>query len=371
LIQGWWYAVDSSARRSAELTVLGDRFVLKAADNGDVVGGSIEELEVSSRVGNIARRITLPDRSLFETEDNAGVDQLLSRFHPGVRKAGIIHHLETHWRWIGTAFLATLIIGFSAVYWGMPWASKKIAFSLPPSVLRVVSEQTLVIMDQSVLKPSELPQEQQQRIREHFKKMLATTHSEDYAYQIQFRSMGGIPNAFALPSGTIILTDSLVELADSQDEIDAVLLHEVGHVVHRHGMQSVLHSSFLTVAIILVSGDVTVVENMAVALPVFLLENHYSREDEAEADRFAFETMLRMEIDPAHFGRILTKISGREEEGSGAGSANRTAGEASQTDEGEPDSLMRYLSTHPETEERIRQANYYSELYKAKATGNQ
>jgi Zn-dependent protease with chaperone function len=364
LIRGWWYPVDSSARRSAELVTIGDRVVL-TADKGGSVSSGVEQLEISPRVGNIARRIILPDRSLFETEDNEGVDRLLREHRGRVRGAGILHHLETHWRWIATAFIATLVIGFAVVYWGMPWASKKIAFSLPPSVMQVVSEQTLEIMDRGILEPSELPLEQQQRIREQFENKVLATQSGDFSFQIHFRSMGEIPNAFALPSGTIIVTDRLVELAGNQEEIDAVLFHEMGHVVHRHGMQRVLHSSFLTVAIILVSGDVTVVENMAVALPVFLLESHYSREDETEADRYAFENMMRAGVDPAHFGRIMKRLSIGDELEEG-----RTAGEGYQDKGEKTDGLMKYLSTHPQTPERIRQANYYSELFKARAAEN-
>jgi Zn-dependent protease with chaperone function len=177
--------------------------------------------------------------------------------------------------------------------------------------------------------------------------------------------MAGVANAFALPSGAIVVTDGLVELADDQNQIDAVLFHEMGHVVHRHGMQQILHSSFMTMAVILVSGDVTAIDNTAVALPVFLLESHYSREDETEADRYAFESMLQAGIDPGHFGRIMEKLSDSSGYGGDrAGSADETTAREKARKEGKD--ILDYLSTHPATPERIRQANYYSELFKEK-----
>jgi Zn-dependent protease with chaperone function len=364
LITGWLYPPGSSARHSAELSAVGFRFIV-SADSGNSISGNIDELEISHRIGNIPRRIIFPDQSLFETEDNEGVDQLIREFGSGSHISGVLHHLETHWRWIGVAFIATLVIGFSTVYWGMPWASKKIAFSLSPSVLEIVSEQTLVAMDRGILEPSELPQEEQQRLREHFNKKLLPTLNGEFSYQLHFRHMGGIANAFALPSGAIIITDRLIALADDQNQIDAVLFHEIGHVVHRHGMQRILLSSFMTTAIILVTGDVSMIENMAVALPVFLLKSHYSRKDESQADRYAFESMIHAGVDPIHFGRIMEKLGDVDEQvdDQPKPSDKTTSDEDKQN---KKNTMFEYISTHPSTLERIHQANEYSELFNKK-----
>jgi Zn-dependent protease with chaperone function len=174
--------------------------------------------------------------------------------------------------------------------------------------------------------------------------------------------MEGMANAFALPSGAIIVTDRLIELADSQDQIDSVLLHEMGHVVRRHGMQRMLHSSFLTIAIVLVSGDVTTIENLAVTLPVLLLESHYSREDEREADKYAFESMLGIGIDPVNFADIMEKLSSyRDQDGD-----HDNASEKTDIPDKQPldNGALEYLSSHPATQDRIEQANHYSAIFK-------
>ena len=44
-------------------------------------------------------------------------------------------------------------------------------------------------------------------------------------------------NAFALPSGKIIVTDQLASLLNDE-QIVGVLAHELGHVVYRHGMRA-------------------------------------------------------------------------------------------------------------------------------------
>jgi predicted Zn-dependent protease len=123
-----------------------------------------------------------------------------------------------------------------------------------------------------------------------------------------------------------------------------------------------LQSSFLSIAIILVSGDVTTIENMAVALPVFLLESHYSREDEREADKYAFESMLRIGVDPVNFSTIMKKLSSYNDQDS---DYNKESEKPHSHDKQSIDNgALEYLSSHPATQDRIEQANYYSGLFK-------
>ena len=130
MITGWLYPVDSSARSEAGLSANGDRFTV-TCDRQAPVTGSILALVVSQRVGNIPRKITLPDKSLFETTDNDAVDALLAATGHHAQRAGILHSLESRWQWIALALLATLLTGFATVRWGMPWASKELAFAMP------------------------------------------------------------------------------------------------------------------------------------------------------------------------------------------------------------------------------------------------
>jgi Zn-dependent protease with chaperone function len=355
LIQGWLYPADSSARFEAVLSADGGQFTV-LLNTRSTVAGRLQDLIVSPRVGNIHRKITLPDRSVFETADNDGVDALLAASGHKARRDGVLHHLESRWHWIVIALLLTLLTGFAALRWGMPWASKEIAYAMPVRATEIISDQTLGILDRSILEASELPAAEQQRIRKHFEEVLLPLQDEAFSYRLHFRKMSNIPNAFALPSGDIVITDRLIELAANQEEIDSVLLHEIGHVVHRHGLQQVLHSSFMTIAIIMISGDVTATGNIAVALPVFLLENHYSRENETEADHYAFERMIEAGIDPVYFGRIMKTIGSNPD-------AVKTAAPGKQDANRDETTLLKYLSTHPSTPDRVRQAEQYSRQF--------
>jgi len=99
----------------------------------------------------------------------------------------------------------------------------------------------------------------------------------------------------------------------------------------------------LTILLILVVGAVGAVEEWPLALLGFLLESDYSRGFESEADEYAFERMLAMDMDQAHFGRML------------GASPEKTGGvieDGGVQDPGEK-SWLEYLSSHPGTPNRI------------------
>ncbi|MEN8219515.1 MAG: M48 family metallopeptidase [Pseudomonadota bacterium] len=328
--------MNSSARYDAQLETGGTHYTLKIEDNDDLQG-AIAGIAVSDRVGNIPRKMTLEDQSIFETLNNDEVDRLLQESD---HRDGFLHILETRWRWIATAVVLMVVISFVSIRWGFPWASEKLAYAMPISVSEKVSEGGLEFMDEYVLEPSKLPERRQNAIREHFEKVLLSVQSEEFNYKLYFRDLENTPNAFALPSGEIVITDMLIEMADNQEEIDSVLLHEIGHVVHRHGLQQVIHGSIVTIAVTMIAGDAAAIEEMVVALPVFLLESHYSRSQESEADEYAFRQMVKLGIDPVYFANMFEKMVSSDVEEYGE-----------------------FLSTHPSSPRRMQRAREYSAKY--------
>ena len=67
-----------------------------------------------------------------------------------------------------------------------------------------------------------------------------------------------IPNAFALPGGHSFYFSALLEQTETQDEFAGVMAHELGHVVHRHGMEQLVSTGRVAYAYVGVSTqDVT------------------------------------------------------------------------------------------------------------------
>ncbi len=359
VIEGYWHPPHSAARAKAILVLNGEGFHLEI-EGADTKYGSPDELRFSDRIGDIHRHIYLPDGSVFITGDNDGVDALLVSCGHAAKRMGLIHQLESRGRWVVTALVATILISVSFVWWGVPLISAYLAASMPASVNRTLGSGTLESMDSLVFEPSKLVQQQRRKIAARFQVLAAGANYPEYSFTLHFRRMHDTPNAFALPSGDVVITDSLIKLADTQEEIDSVLLHEIGHVIHRHGLQHVISSTANTVMISLLLGDATAVADLTVALPTFLLNNRYSRKQEAEADTFALEAMISAGIDPKYFADIMEKMMADENQMSEK--SDRKPRGTKKVDD-HIDMVVGWLSTHPETEARIQRAQEYSQQF--------
>jgi predicted Zn-dependent protease len=103
---------------------------------------------------------------------------------------------------------------------------------------------------------------------------------------------GGDVNAFSLPGGYIYVTRGLLSAVESDDELAAVLAHEIGHNCKRHGMTLLRRQAKMdkrltlgTLVAVLAGGAVNP-EHIAIAgslLKTAILTG-YSRQDEYEAD---------------------------------------------------------------------------------------
>lgn len=335
-VTGHWFEPDSSTRHEASVVFVGERYELRVG--GELVRQGVgNELVVSDRLGNMPRRFSWADDGVFETTDNLAVDQWLTENdHQGSRSL-LIHHFEKSWQWAAMGAVLTVAIGFSAFRWGLPALSNKIAFSLPASVHEAISKQSLATLDRFFLDESEASDAEQAQINDRFVAMVAALPVNEFSFKLHFRHMRGIPNAMALPGGDVIVTDALLELVENPDELDSVLLHEMGHVIERHGLQHAVQASAVSVFVALAFGDLSGIGEIGVGVPVFLLQSSYSRKRETEADSFAFTQMGKLGKDPKHFASVITRLGGLDDED-----------ESADNDDEHP----AYFSSHPHTAER-------------------
>jgi len=346
-LEGDWYAKGSAAKYSAILTIKDDSYELEI-ENANTYTDSIELLSIETRLGNIERKIKLEDGSVFATYDNDTVDMLGSQKKS---KKKLLHHLESKTHWVVIALVITLFSVFSSLKWGIPFISKEIAHALPLSTNKIITANTMEILDKYLFKESKISEQKIKDIRANFKTKLLPIVSSDkgYEYKLHFRLFKdgniSLPNAMALPSGDIILTDKFVELCQNQDEMDSIILHEIGHIVHRHSLQMLIESTFISVSAMVILGDSNGLGDMGIGLGSMMINLQYSREYETQADTYAFEHMLHNNIDPVSFSNIMDRMS-------------------TYIQGGEKDESIEYASTHPKTEVRIQRAKQYSECFK-------
>lgn len=375
LIKGYWHSDGSAAQLEAALYTAGEQYTIKVTD-GDTYKGLINELKVSDRLGQIQRTIRLPDNAIFATHDNDSIDQLFEGYN---KKNRFLHKLESSLKAVLVGIVLIVITSYSFIRWGIPWAGETIAHALPHKTNELIAANTMDFLDKYFFDESQLDEKRREQIEAHFiaKLLPMDENSNEINYKLHFRYWGdgeySIPNALALPSGDIVLTDRFVELSQNQDEIDSVILHEMGHVVHRHSLEMLVEATLFSTAIMLATGDASGIADMGIGLGSILVSSHYSRNHETEADLYAFEKMLKAGIDPSAFASILSRMVADME--AYHNKADDQA-ENSQDDKDDPlhhtenkhekenQNLLDYLSSHPSTDERIKQAERFSECFK-------
>ncbi|OTG79811.1 M48 family metallopeptidase [Acinetobacter sp. ANC 4648] len=231
-----------------------------------------------------------------------------------------------------------IALGFSVLKWGIPWAAKIVAFQLPENTLHQLGDQAEVyVMDWT--KPTQLAAGQRQQIKTQYLNKIAQGHPANLIFRNGQR-LGA--NALALPNNTIIVTDELVELAHSDQEILAVLAHEQGHLIQRHSLQQGLSNLGFSVLYIAITGDSS---DVLTTIPVALLGASYSRQFEQDADLYALELMQQQKIEVSHFANFLQRLN------DGTAEMHKEHQQESKNKDSE---TLTILSSHPATEERIK-----------------
>ena len=235
------------------------------------------------------------------------------------------------------ATAAVLILGVMWVVlsWGADTVARVAALRIPPTAESGVGRSALASADRSILRPSQLPAATRNQISANFRRLIAgLPHASCFHLYFRNSQMLGA-NALALPGCTIVLLDPIVLLAEHPDEITAVLAHEIGHVRARHAMRQALHSSMVLMVLSLVTGDVPAGALLLVSAPGVALQAAYSRDLEREADDLAIELLARRGIPATRLTDLLVRLEAWQSSG---------------------DPRPTFLSTHPPTTDRIRQA---------------
>ncbi len=337
-ITGKWYDSKTSAQVDAVCLIYdnGAVRVERLEDGEPLVLLPRFDIKASPRLADTPRRLYFPAGEKFETKDNDAVDQVMNQFK---RRSWLrfVYRLESRRRYIALALASLLLFMWGSMKYGVPAVAKLIAFRLSPSIHGMAGQHTLDVLDRSVFRPSELDEAVQTRLMAHFKPVL----EEHQVYELTtlFRKGGSVgPNAFAIPGGTIVFTDEMVRLAEHDDELLAVLTHEIGHTVHRHAMRTAIQDSLLGFALLAITGDVSGSSELFLGLPVLLTELAYSRKFEREADGYALDYLRYHGISPMHFAKLMRRIDQK------MALPSKTPGRK----------WLNYLSTHPMTEERLR-----------------
>lgn len=137
-------------------------------------------------------------------------------------------------------------------------------------------------------------------------------------------------NAFALPGGYVVVNTGLLKKADSPEEVAGVLAHELQHVYQRHGLKRIIKRFGISLSIGFLFGNIG---STVDAIGGELTGLKFDRDEEREADKLGLELMYNSGIDPNGMVSFFKKL---------------------QKIEGSLPNALTLISTHPDTEERIK-----------------
>ena len=317
-----YYDGITAAAQVAVLSAEGDVVLLTVADKTQRY--SLKKLKINPQLGHVFPTIDLPDEGYIELLQADVPAWLLPHKHQRLFWQRL-WHWENKLHYIALSMLGILAFAYVLVTYGIPKMAQGVAHSLPPATEQVLAQHTLKSLDYVLFQPTKVPIAKQQHIQQLFKQRLQPAAH----INLVFRDSEIGANALALPNGTIVITDDLVSLAKNDNELLAVLAHELGHVQARHGLRSALSAAGLGIMVSTLTGDV---ESTIAAIPTVFLQLSYSRDFEREADQFAYDTMLKHDIPLHYFADILLSLASQH-------NANSEAND--------------YQQTHPNVQERI------------------
>lgn len=224
--------------------------------------------------------------------------------------------------------LIVLFIGLVGTVWFfvLPWVAERAANYIPPDVEASMGE-SLAKTYQQGYKTSDS----------------ANYYLADFAKQINFNSPYQIQpevlvsdeiNAFALPGGKIFVFSQIILKMDNYRQLVALLGHEASHVNKRHSLKSICRQAAGSIAVATIFGDATEISAGLLSQANQLQQLNYSRELETEADNEGLKIMIANSVDGQGMLQLLKLL---------------------QKENTEVPAMMKYLSTHPDTEARIKQ----------------
>jgi predicted Zn-dependent protease len=320
-----------AASQDATIQLLGDSVEVRIGSRRFTCDR--ENTDLVPPVGSGPWVLQLADGSSLQIAD----DRLGRAIAEQLGTIGFVDRLERSWKWALLTLLVAAAGAWAILTFGVPEAAERIALAVPPELDRQLGDESIAVLDRAVFEASELSIDDRSHVRSLFED-IRDDYPDAHYYRIEFRSSPAIgANAFAVPGGLVVMTDEMVELAETDAELVAVLAHEIGHLHERHGLRILLQNSISAIVIAGLTGDLANITALSATIPTLLMQAKYSRDFERGADAFAFDYMDRHGLDPGVLSELLRRVEKEAAMGESA--------------------LEPWFSSHPMSEDRRPQEN--------------
>lgn len=287
--QAAYYPPYRSARIEVSLVLDGDRLLVEGG--GVRENCSLSECRINTPFTNLPMIIELPNEARLEIDNYKDILRyLIDTKH---RKPVSIFELENNNTWLATSVASFIGVILLCVFVIIPTFSQTAAKMVPDDWANRIDTVVFLQLNKQFLGKSKLSSEKKKEIVDIF--LLASKRPSE----LYFRE-GGIlkANAFALANKKLVITDELVKILPNNEAILAILLHEEGHLLHRHVLKGIIQNSTLTALHLALLGDVAGVPDFVSSIGFTLSARSFQRDDEAEADQHAILQLIELGLSP-------------------------------------------------------------------------
>ena len=346
--EGKWQTGQSTKITKVNVS-LADGIISIAFPNGKKVGHEIKKAVISSRMSGIPLKLNFADGTILTIPDGSLADAI------GKGTVGFLDKIETNFLKVIILLLALSALSVWAIgKYILPSIAHFVAERLPVEIVNNIGEEYFETLHEDMV-ISDASGEYKQITDQALADILAFENltPEEAGYDFKFfvfdvensdgnYDMESTLNAFALPNGHIIFGRGALEVLN-EEEIYAVAVHEISHVIRRHSMQGFTRALGWYAIQLFMFGDIS-----ALVIPAIAFELGYSRTQEAEADCDSAKIMQAQGRNPyAVISALDALMSGMDEEERAEHSMDEKTLENEHTD-----SWWQLLSTHPTNHQR-------------------
>ncbi len=232
---------------------------------------------------------------------------------------------------VKTAIAGAGTVAFAAAmfFWGVPALGNAVAGVVPPAWEADLGASVV----EEIVPAHERCKDTRRvaAIQAIVDQLIAAKPGTPYKYRVTL-SRDDAVNAFAAPGGYIVVNQGLLARTRRPEELAGVLAHEIQHVEQRHATKAICRE-FTMGALIKAasggSGDLAAAAGAAKTLG----DLSYSRQAEEEADLQGMALMRAAKLDPQGMVAAFEMLA---------------------SDGGDLPNELSYLSTHPQTAERVK-----------------
>lgn len=321
-----WFDGQTATPHEATLSIAHHRVRIHTAHGS--FEWALSEVHLTPELGTAPRWMYCPDGGSCQITDVAALRAALTATGQPV---SVVTQWHDDMRLVLGAIGALIAVVVTAYLFLLPPAADALARRLPDSALDIPSQTAALWLEEQIFEPTQLTPQRIIELQALLNSLELPDVPDRRPIRLEFRRSAQLgPNAIALPSGLIVMTDELVALSTDDRALLGILAHEAGHIEGRHGLRQLIKDSTVGLIIAGLLGDVN---GALLIAPTAFLKTRHSRQFEEEADAFAIDVLTKMGIPTAPMADLLAAMP----------STGQTPG---------------YLSTHPPTPERVQRLKH-------------